>query len=530
MIYSVSHQELDILSTFVKSFIFNEKTTEFLQIKNDFSKVKEQIELRKGFNQIQRNVLADEMEKQYSFLTEKEKTDSAVWNNIQLLREQNSYTLTTGQQIHIFLGPMYVPHKIMSTVSNCLKLKEEYPEFNFIPIFWMATEDHDFEEIRSVKLWNKEFVWQEESGGATGALSCRNILNVIEQIRSSFNLKPEENSILSIFETFYSNSNTLSEATIKIINHFYGQYGVIAFDANKKSLKEYFTPYIIKELKEGFTYKAVKSFSDVIKNKGFNTQIGARDTALFLFVNNKRERIDRVDNDNFKLHPSGRIYTTTELLQIVESNPELFSPNVALRPLFEEVILPNLAYFGGAGEVAYWFQLKNVFEQCNIPMPILILRNMAVYISGKSLKAWEELGFSVNELLLSSDTFQKILTEKIASNSTYLHIEQEFEAFIQKICDTTYQIDSQSVKSIKSSTKEWKKSLKSHFDTLEAKILEQNTSKIKKIEKIRSIIYTENTLQERTFSFLEHCFKANIGKDYLQDTYTNNTNIDVIVD
>ncbi|MCO6494723.1 MAG: bacillithiol biosynthesis cysteine-adding enzyme BshC [Bacteroidetes bacterium] len=530
MTISVSHKELDILSPAVKSFIFNEAETKFLQIPNDFSKVKEQIELKKGFTQNQRNILADEMERQYSFLSESEKINSLVWKNIQLLRQSNSYTLTTGQQIHIFLGPMYVPHKIMSAVANCIKLKEENPEYEFIPIFWMATEDHDFEEIRSVKLWNKEFVWNEEAGGATGELSCNNILPIIEQIRSSFNLKAEENEILTVFERFYSNSQNLSEATAKIVNHFYGQFGVIALDANKGVLKNFFKPFIIKELEEGFAYQSVKSFSEIIKSKGIETQIGARDTALFLFEKGKRERIDRIDKETFKLSPSGKLYSKQDLIELTENHPELFSPNVALRPLYEEVILPNLAYFGGAGEIAYWFQLKELFKQSDIPYPILMLRKMAVYLTDKLIHSWEELGFETKEILLSPGTFQEVMADKITGNSQYIRLENEFELFIQKICDTSYSIDPHSVKSIKTVSKDWKKNLKSHFDNLAQKITEQNASRIRKIEKIRSVVYPDKKIQERELSFLEFKIREVNNKHIFQDTYLNSLEISVHTD
>lgn len=528
MSIAVSHKDIDILSDFVKSFIFNESDTDFLPIKNDFSHLAQHIEHREDFSQHQRNVLVDVLEQQYCFLSNDDKQKSLVWHNIQLLKNSSTYTLTTGQQIHIFLGPMYVPHKILSAVANCKKLKEQHPNMDFVPIFWMATEDHDFEEIRSVKLWNKNFVWDEASGGAIGNLSCQHIIPIIEEIKTSFNLGEFERSCLNVFEQFYSESATLAEATTKIVNYFFGQYGVIALDANNKRLKEFFKPFIVKEIKESFAYQAVKTFSEKIKLHGFDTQIGARDTSLFLFDNNKRERIDRIENDKFKLVPSGKIYSQNDLLELAETNPQLFSPNVALRPLYEEVILPNIAYFGGAGELAYWFQLVDVFAKADIPFPILMLRKMAVYFNSKSMSAWNELGFTEEDLLQSVQKFTSILNEKITGQSQYAELEADLDVLIQRSCDVSFAIDPQSVKSLKALAKMWKKDLKSHFDSLSQKIIERNNQKISKAWKLKNMIFPENDLQERNLSFLEFLFK--FGKQHVDlfDWCSDNQYIQVV--
>lgn len=527
MSIQVSHKNLTLLPKLVKHFVLGEKEADFLQIPNSISAIEEIISAKSSFDQNKREVLVSELEKQYAFIPSKERESNQVWKNIQSLKNKDSYTITTGQQIHIFLGPMYVPHKILSTIALCEELKKSHPKYNYIPVFWMATEDHDFEEISSVKIWNKEFFWDEEHGGATGEINPIKINEIVKEIKNTFTLKSNELEVLDIFENIYATSSTLAEATCKLVHHFWGDKGIVCIDANKKIFKEIFKIIIAEEVSNSLAFKAVKNQSEKIKLHGFETQINPRETSLFMFNNNKRERLDKMNDTLFRIEPSGKEFSKEEILTLIEENPEVFSPNVATRPLFQETILPNLAYIGGAGELSYWFQLKDLFQKAKIHFPILRLRKMVVYINEITLKNWEELGFELEELFVSQNNFEEIVAHKIGVSAQKNMIERELDELVQRICNLSYEIDPKSVKDIKSEGKVWKKNINEHFNRLQEKTLEYNELKLKKANKIRKSVFPDNIFQERSLSFLEYMFKQMLIVDNPSVNYVDNQNIEI---
>jgi bacillithiol biosynthesis cysteine-adding enzyme BshC len=288
--------------------------------------------------------LANTLKAQYQEIT----TTAETSRNIELLRKDNSFTITTGHQLNIGTGPLYFIYKIISTINLCKQLQEAYPEQHFVPVYWMATEDHDLEEINHLYVKNKKVVWNKQGTGAVGRMQVEDMAEVIAEINQLLGNSTHTNELIALFEAAYQPHLTLTEATRILANILFGGYGLVILDGDDPSLKSLFTPYIQAELQAQFSHSAVSTTTSLMK--GYKIQVNPREINLFYLEKNLRERIV-LENDRYKVLNTALEFSAVEMQQLVENQPEKFSPNVLLRPLYQEVILPNLCYIGGGGEL-----------------------------------------------------------------------------------------------------------------------------------------------------------------------------------
>lgn len=347
----------------------------------------------KNFSSENREILHRVLQKQYSEI----EISEAVSANIESVINEKSFTVTTGHQLNLFTGPLYFIYKIVSTINLAKKLKETYPEFHFIPVYWMATEDHDFDEINYFKLDGKKYQWNSNQTGAVGDFSLD---NSFKELLKEVPFAPE------VFKNAYQSSKTLGEAVRKYVNQLFGEQGLVVVDGNDAELKSIFKSVIKSDLFAGLPFAKAQLASKELEDLGYKSQIFPREINFFYLEKGVRERIER-SGDDFQVLNTDIRFTAKELDSLVESNPERFSPNVVLRPLYQEMILPNLAYLGGPAEVVYWLQLKGVFDQFEVPFPILLPRNFALILDGPVIKKMKQLGWSVSDVFVDFDSWKK---------------------------------------------------------------------------------------------------------------------------
>jgi len=319
-------------------------------------------EKKANFDDSKRAILVAVLEAQYA----KIKASTATLNNIKLLNHSNTYTITTGHQLNLFSGPLYFLYKIISTINLTKELQQKYPEQNFVPVYWMATEDHDFEEINYFTFKGKKFCWNRESTGPVGRLSTEGLEEFLAVFALELGNSTNAETLKKLFQEAYLKHANLADATRYLANALFGHYGLVILDADDANLKRQ----------------------------------NPREINLFFIEDNLRERIIFEDG-GYKINNTKRHFSEQELLAELELHPEKFSPNVVMRPLYQEVILPNLAYIGGGGEIAYWLELKSFFETVKVTFPMLIVRNSVVLATEKQLKKADALA------LTWSDLFQK---------------------------------------------------------------------------------------------------------------------------
>lgn len=324
----------------------------------------------------------------------------AVQENLDLLLKPTTYTITTGQQIHIFLGPMYVYWKILSTLALCRKLKNENPQLDFVPVFWMASEDHDFAEVNHLEVFNRSFVWEDDEPFAipVGRRKPQGILPMVDELDPLFERDEKWKGYASLFREAYSSTASFAEATRMILNELFGASGLVVLDPDSVSLKRDFLPVVQAELKNGKSYGWVEDHTRLLE-ENYERQVNPRPINLFYTGHKGRERIEKADGI-LRTQSGEELCRIGETDEWAEKNLENISANVVLRPVYQECILPNIAYIGGPGELAYWMQLKGVFDGFGIPFPVLENRKSVFILGKRTGLQMEKLNLDIEDLFL----------------------------------------------------------------------------------------------------------------------------------
>tara|TARA_R110001632_G_scaffold124451_1_gene237332 strand:+ start:9365 stop:10957 length:1593 start_codon:yes stop_codon:yes gene_type:complete len=404
---------------FQKTGFFSKTMSDYLEKKEsiqqfyhnfpDLAGFAKQIDEKKSsFPSDSRTVLVDVLQEQYKNVDASEST----LENIKSLQSQDTFTITTGHQLNLFTGPLYFLYKIISTINLSEELSEKFPKQHFVPVYWMATEDHDFDEINFFNFKGSKVVWNRQDGGAVGRFSLDGLQDVFETFSEHLGSSKNAVYIKQLFEKAYLQHKNLSEATRFIANELFKEYGLVIIDADHQKLKDVFAPIMKDELLSQTSHKAVsKTITEL--EKDYKVQVNPREINLFYLSDNSRERIIEEDGQ-YKVNDTNLVFSEAEILQELENHSERFSPNVIMRPLYQEVILPNLCYIGGGGELAYWLELNAYFDSVNIPFPILLLRNSVQIVSEKQVKKLNNLNISFEEMFLKQ---HDLLTKKVQENS-----------------------------------------------------------------------------------------------------------------
>ncbi|MEO8515325.1 MAG: bacillithiol biosynthesis cysteine-adding enzyme BshC [Flavobacterium sp.] len=501
----ISYQKSGYFSKLIVDYL--DEKQELKQLYHHFPKIenfKKQIaEKTENFNgNEKREVLVSELENQYegfdiSPLTQK---------NLQALLYPKTFTVTTGHQLNLFTGPLYFLYKIITTINLCKELKMTYPEHEFVPVYWMATEDHDFEEINHFTFKEKKIQWNKYSKGPVGRLSTEGLDGIFEEFSSELGSGKNAEALKKLFQEAYLKHSNLAEATRYLANELFKDYGLVIIDGDSKELKKLFSPYIKDELLHQSSNKLV--LESIEKLKDYNIQVNPREINLFYIEDDLRERIV-FENGMYNVNNTPITFTEIEILAILASNPEKFSPNVILRPLYQEVILPNLSYIGGGGEIAYWLELKSVFDFHGVTFPSLLIRNSVVLFSEKQQTKIGKLDLNWSELFLNQQELITLKTRQLSSipidlSAQKIHLEQQFEALEKIALQTdksfTGAVFAQKAKQIKG------------LENLEKRLLKAQKRKfqeeLERIVSLQSELFPNESLQERKSNFSEFYLEA----------------------
>lgn len=400
--------EINILSDLIRDYINEDpKLAHLYDYSKNIGEFKRVIE-NKSKENINREVLATELSKQYESL---ENTD-LVLENVKLLRQENTFTITTAHQLCLFTGPLYFVYKSISVIKLSMLLKKEYPDYNFVPVFWLGSEDHDFEEINHLNIYDKKISWESGQTGAVGRMKNTNISKTISQL-SKVLFGGKEHELINYLKSTFKDTDLYVKSFIRFIHKLFGQYGLVVLEQDNVNLKRLFTKEIGEEIFNNLIEKSIIKEVDFLE-KDYKVQAKPRSINIFYMVGDIRERIVYLDN-KYSVLNTDILFSQNELLEELKNHPDRFSPNVLLRPLYQESILPNLAYVGGGGELAYWLELKNLFHSQQRKMPMLLLRDMALIIDAKTAENIDKIAFDKKCLFKNKDLF---ISELVKSNSS----------------------------------------------------------------------------------------------------------------
>jgi len=449
---------------------------------------KDQIKEKISFPQQNREVLFNTLSKQYEGI----KIIEAVNSNLKSLKEQKTFTVTTGHQLNIFTGPLYFIYKIVTVINACKKLKEKYPEYNFVPVYWMASEDHDYDEIKYFRLYGKKYIWETDQTGAVGRFDPKSLSKLIDQLPGD----------VSIFKNGYTKFSTLAQATRYFVNELFSDDGLIILDGDDHDLKSLFKNVIQDDLFSHSPKKLVEDKNQQLEALGHHPQVFARDINFFYLDKGIRQRIEKSD-EGYIVVDTDLKFSSKELEKLIETSPEKFSPNVILRPLYQEMILPNLAYAGGPAEVVYWLQFKGVFDHFQVPFPILMPRNFAGVMDEPTRKKFEKTELELKDLFEEKNYLFNHWIAKHSQADLSLEKElKEVKSIFTNVKARAAKIDSTLLKHADAQTLRLTKAL----EVIEQKMLRaekrKHSDRLRQIETVKDSLFPNGSPQERVDNFL----------------------------
>lgn len=405
---SQSCQHIPFSSTHVFSKLINDyiegkgTALDFVQYAPNFEGYRAAIEGRKK-HPINRSLLFEVLTKQYANL----KQEKAVNHHIDVLNKDNTFVVTTAHQPNLFSGPLYFFYKIIHAIQLAASLKAAFPECNFVPVYYMGSEDADLEEVGSFNIDLKNCQWATKQTGAIGRMQVDDaLLRLLHQLESYWTILPQGKKALEILKEAYQKGKTISEATLSFVHAFFGSKGLLVLQPDDAALKNAFIPVMEKELLTGFSHEAIQPTITAL-SKDYHVQSEGRSINLFYLKDHLRARIEK-QGEQYIVVDTDLQFTEAEIIAELNQYPERFSPNVILRGVFQETILPGVVFVGGGGELAYWLELKNVFQAVGVHYPLLQLRNSFLLMSHKQASQWIAMQFE------QQDLFKPILELEIA--------------------------------------------------------------------------------------------------------------------
>jgi bacillithiol synthase len=507
-INKISFQDIESIPQLVKDFL-NQNIEGFEENIFSLDNFKKQIHLKQNsFKAGQRNILANTLERQLGHLG----LSSKQKENLDYLRLPNTFTITTGHQLNLFSGPVFFVYKILQTIKTCSYLKENFPDFNFVPVYWMASEDHDFAEINHFKTECNYYEINEKSGGAVGRIKINDTF-FISEFEKEFKDSIFGTELILMLKEAYKVGNTLTEAIQILVNRLFSEFGLLIIDGDSKELKNQIKDTFKDELLNFSLNENSKEKVNFLTQKYGKVQVNPREINLF-YLSETRDRID-FDGQKYNIVDKNISFTKEEILNELENFPEKFSPNALMRPVFQETVLPNLAYIGGNAEIMYWLELKDYFAKINIPFPILIPRNSMLFLKEKTLGKIEKLDLTIEDFF---QKFTSITNGKVLDNNEILKVLEDKENLLlnqfselKAIAETTEKsfgnmVKAEEVRQMKS-FKRMKKRLLHAEKTKQNELLER-------LENLFLDVHPSKTWQERVYNF--SVFFADYGYSWLE--------------
>jgi bacillithiol biosynthesis cysteine-adding enzyme BshC len=466
-----------------------------------------------------RQLLVDTLQKQYAAVA----TTQLVQQNIQQLLQPNTFTITTAHQPAIFTGHLYFIYKILHIIKLANQLKKDMPAYHFVPVFWMGSEDADLEELGHVYLSGEKLVWDTKQTGAVGRMQTKGLDKLIHRIEGELSVQPYGKDLIQLLRSCYLDSSDIQTATFKIINALFAEYGLVVILPDNANLKKIMQPVFEEDLLQQHPAAIVQNTIEKLSQQ-YKVQAHPRPVNLFYLKDNIRELIE-VNDNKYQVRNTTIQFTREEILAELKNYPERFSPNVILRGLYQETVLPNIAFIGGGGETAYWLELKDLFQNYQVPFPVLVLRNSFLIVEKKWQEKIKKLGLQSKDLFQS---VQQLLTLLVSRHKNgELKLKQELEATVQ-----LYSLLKNKAAAIDRSLLQHVEALQARtlkpLQELEKKLLRAEKKKYeaeqRQIQAIRSALFPNNSLRERLDNFMP--WYAQWGPSFIHKVYEHSLTLE----
>lgn len=437
---------------------------------------------------LNRTLLASTLLSQYAGFP----AEDAVLSNIESLRSENTFAVTTGQQPGLFGGPLYTLYKALSAIKLADFLQNKFPDKRFVPLFWVASEDHDIEEVNHCyTAYNRRV---DYPGLFPGPVGRQALSDVLQEVLAMY----------PYLADCYVVGESWGNAFRRLLHKLLGRYGLVVLEPDTAALKAAFADVIRRELAETGTEAAVRHTTAELEALGYRGQIHPRSVNLFFLQEGRRLRLDRNHRQELLVVEGTEGDQAALQSAIAERRWEDFSPNVVLRPVYQETIVPSVAYIGGWAEVSYWLQLKGVFQRYDRFLPVVLPRAGALILREEEANALNDLGLTLDELLQPDASLRIKLGQQRWDGSLLQGPLMQIQAAYQSLEDAVGAIDKGQLHNLKGAAVKTNQ----FFERLEAKLrralLHQHTEWTKPVFALKAGIQPQGHLQERTLNWLAY--------------------------
>jgi bacillithiol biosynthesis cysteine-adding enzyme BshC len=466
-----------------------------------------------------RLLLVKSLEEQYSGLA----LHAPVVKNINSLSDNNTFTITTAHQPAIFTGSLYFIYKILHVIKMADVLSQRFPGKHFVPVFYMGSEDADLDELGNIYLDNEKMVWDTRQTGAVGRMHTEGLEKIIDRIEGEFAGHTFGPGLIHLLKDCYLQSDNIQQATLKLLHHLFGSYGLVVLIPDNRLLKSVMRGVFKDDMTSHIPFKITEENVKRLSEK-YPVQANPREINLFYLKDNLRERLD-FREDKFVVHNTQIRFRPEEMERELANFPERFSPNVILRGLYQETILPNIAFVGGGGETAYWLEFKPLFKHYRVPYPVLILRNSFLLIKKNWRNKIEKAGLTEESLFKPEEELMESFVRR--NSSRQLNLEKQmtelshFYSSVKSISGTVDKTLEQHVEKLETQALQ-------KLEELEKKMLraeKKNHEEVRrKIHEIREALFPMENLQERIDNFIP--WYAEYGGAFLDVIYKNSLSLE----
>ncbi len=502
-------------------YLYNFEKVKFYY-KYNFRDKEEYIKLFKKRADLQietRNLISQILLRQYSGKEISEKTSE----NISLLKEKKTLAVVTGQQLGILGGPLYTFYKIITAIKLCNNLNERYDDFSFVPVFWLEGDDHDFEEVKSIniidennnlkKISYEDEVPEDENKGSVGFLKLNSYINrFFDELNIVLRDTEFKNEIMSKLKSFYSEGRTFKDAFRDLLAWTFDSYGLVIFDPQDEEVKKILKPIFKKEISDFRTHTEKLVNISAKLEEEYHAQVKVRPVNLFYHTDEGRYLIEPVENE-FRLKRKRKKFTYDELINLIENEPAKFSPNVLLRPIAQDYLLPTAFYVGGPSEVSYFAQVMPLYSIYQIEPPIIFPRSSATLVEKSISSVLEKYNLTITDVFIESDKLKDKVIETISPNSLdeiFNRTSTEIELIFDKLKEQLFEFD----KTIADASTKYRQKTNYYLDELKSKALEAQKKKhevtLRQIDKLSAALYPGTNFQERELNFVYFAYRYGI--------------------
>jgi len=480
----------------------------------DFRNKENYLKIFKSISEKPRESAADVssiLNEQYSCMDSSDITK----NNIKLLSDSKTMAIVTGQQLGILGGPLYTFYKIITAIKLSRYLSERYDDYNFVPVFWLEGDDHDFNEIRSIKLpddSNKiqnisygEAIDEEDVKQSVGLLKFDDSINeFINNLSKHLRETEFTKNIIEQIQYFYKPGKSFKDSFFELIHTLFDKYGLVIFNPLDDKVKQLLKPVFRKEIIDFREHTEKLVYVSATLEDIYHAQVKVKPVNLFLRVENGRYSIEPTDY-GFKLKRKRKSFTQNELLEILEKEPQRFSPNVLLRPICQDYLLPTSFYVGGPSEVSYFAQILPLYEFYNLTPPVIYPRSSATLVEKNIGSILDKHTIDIVDIFIDTENVKRKILKAISENSideVFNNITNQIELSFDQLKEKLFDLD----KTVADSSNRYRDKIINSITELKSKAEKAHQKKhevtLRQIDRAADNLFPNNNLQEREFSFI----------------------------